>query len=412
MSTGAGGQARRVLLGVADSRRERELRDGLTAAGLVIVERCLDGPSVAERALRYDSDVALVASDLHQLSVATLGSLREARVPVVMLADSSDHERFQEYAHLISSRSSPAEALDAVRRALELGVSYASAPAEPLDSGSGSGDSRWHGDGKVLALVAGKGAPGVTTVAIGLAAALSDAGRDVVLVDADVRAGNAVSYLDLNPAHGILGLAASRHDGSGLPLEDELQDGPGFRVLAGLERPENHGALRPELAVSMLVALREQAGVVLVDAGQITAATLSPFTEALLRQADGVLLVCTSDLTGAWNARCCLRHLVEGMALPLGGVALVINRHERGGQYDAAEMTSALGTEVLGVVPEDRTAARRAAASQVPITAAGGRVRRSFHDLAAGLSGQARPAPRSAMRRWPIGLRATAVGRR
>ncbi|MPZ50282.1 MAG: hypothetical protein GEU75_13460 [Dehalococcoidia bacterium] len=411
MSTGAGGNARRVLLGIADSKRERELRDHLTAAGLVIVERCLDGPSVADRALRYDSDVAVVASDLHQLSVAILGSLREARLPVVMLAESSDYERFQELAHLISNRSSPSEMLDAVRRAVELGVSYASAPAESLDPDSGSGESPWQSDGKVLALVAGKGAPGVTTVAIGLAAALSDAGRDVILVDADVRAGNAVSYLDLNPAQGILGLAASRQDGH-LPLEDELQDGPGFRVLAGLERPENHNALRPELAASMVAALKEQTGVVLVDAGQVTAATRSPFTEALLRQADGILLICTGDLTGAWNARCCLRHLVEGMELPLGGVALVINRHERRGQYDAAEMRSALGTEVLGVVSEDRTAARRSAASQVPITAAGGRVRRAFRDLAAGLTGQATPAPRSAKRRWPIGLKATAVGRR
>ena len=61
--------------------------------------------------------------------------------------------------------------------------------------------------GNVIAVVSGKGAPGKTTVAIGLAAALGERGRRVVLVDADLRGGNVGAYLDLDPRRGLFGLA-------------------------------------------------------------------------------------------------------------------------------------------------------------------------------------------------------------
>jgi flagellar biosynthesis protein FlhG len=403
--------AARVLLAIGNPKRERELREHVVSAGFVIVERCLDGPSLAERALRLDADVALASSDLHRLSNPTLLSIREARLPLVLLADQDDFERYTGFAHIISNRCTPAEALHALRQAQVLGANYTEVSPDRAGRASlgESGDSE---TGRVLALVGGKGAPGVTTVAIGLASSLAQMGRRVVLVDADLRVGNVVPYLDLDPSHGVLGLAVARQGTASLPVEDELQDGPGFRVLAGLERPEAYAALTPELVGSAVTRLRQLAHYVLIDAGQITAATSSAVGEAAVRSADGVLLVAGADLVGAWNAQCCVRHLTDGLGLASASVAVVVNRYEKRGQYSQEDIEQALGTEVVGLVPEDRRSARRALSEQLPINEAGGKVARALRDITAQLAnGQTAAPAKPAGRRWPLRLKTSMAGK-
>jgi MinD-like ATPase involved in chromosome partitioning or flagellar assembly len=267
--------------------------------------------------------------------------------------------------------------------------------------------------GRVLALVGGKGAPGVTTVAIGLARVLAAIDRrGVVLVDADLRAGNVVPYLDLDPSHGILGLAVARQGATGLPAEDELQDGPGFRVMAGIERPETYQALTPELITAALTRLRELSHFVLIDAGQLAAATSSPFMETVIRQSDGLLLVTGADLVSVWNAQCCWRFLREELGFLGGAVGAVVNRFEKRGQYSALEIEQALGIPVLGVIPEDRRAAQRAAAEQVPLGDTSRRVASALNQLARGLvGGSSDIKTTNARRRWPRSLKTSMVGR-
>lgn len=413
MSIAAGGQAPRVLFGVTNPQRERELREHLTAAGFQVVERCLDGQTLADRAQRLDSDVALVSADLHRLSAPLLLAMNEARLPVVLLGEKADFERYEGLAHLIAAQSSLDEVVEAVHHAMALGVAYARPnSSNGIDSGAWPVHMAGSGTGKVLTLISGKGAPGVTTIAIGLAHTLSAHGLRVVLVDADLRAGNVLAYLNLSPMKGILGLTAGARDGAMPHVEGELQDGQGFRVLAGLERPEDHSLLRPALVTAALAGLRDLADIIIVDGGQVTSATSSPVTETLLRQADGVLLACTGDLVGAWNARCCQRHLVEHLGISPGGIALILNRYEGRGQYKADELASLLGLEALGVVPEDRRAARRAVEAQSPISSGGGRLGRAFQRLANDLTGpRSTPAGVRTGRRWPI-RRLAAGGKR
>jgi flagellar biosynthesis protein FlhG len=339
--------------------------------------------------------------------------MSETRLPVVLMGDLADLQKYDGLAHFIAAHATPEEVLQALVQGLRLGASY-SAAGSPEESSSRAWqpDFDASGSGKVLTLVGGKGAPGVTTTAIGLAYALSKLGRRVVLVDADLRAGNVLAYLNLSPVQGILGLAAGNHDSS-LPVESELQDGPGVGILVGLERPEDYVFFTPTLVTAILASLRELADVVIVDAGQITSATSPETTEALLRQADGILLVCMGDLVGAWNARCCQRHLVEHLGLSPGGIALILNHYERRGQYSAAELASFLGLEAVGTVPEDRTALYRAVAAQIPAGASGGKVGRAFRGLANELTGRRQPAAREKTKgkRWTF-RRVVAGGRR
>lgn len=399
----------RVLLAVGNPERERRLRDALSAAGLVVVERCLDGRSLAERAQAFDADVALASTDLHRLSTATLLAIREARLPVVLMAEPTDVEKYAGLAHLVPGGCSGHEVTDALRQAVERGAVYGASPAtdgrhaEDKTSGDGGGAR-----GRVIALLSGKGAPGVTTVAIGLAAALSDRGRRVVLVDADLRGGNVGAYLDLDPRRGLVGLAFGRNGASAAgPVEEELQEGPGFMVLAGVERPESGLSVSGELLTVAVAALRETFDDVVIDVGEVVADACPAATQAVLRAADRLLVVAGADLIALWNARSCLRYLREGLRVAPEAIGVVLNRREGREHYAAEEVERALDVPVVAVLPEDRRAVRRAVAGQLPITVAGGPVARQVRRLAALLVAEGVTGERAAgvsRRRFPFVL--------
>src|SRR5258708_7604408 len=83
------------------------------------------------------------------------------------------------------------------------------------------------------------------------------------------------------PPHGVVGrrggdAGASEHSG----VLHELQDGPGFAVLAGLERPELAAALSPAALVEAVAVLRQRFAYVLVDAGSYGDAANTAVQEA------------------------------------------------------------------------------------------------------------------------------------
>src|SRR3990170_6511784 len=407
----------RVLLAVGNPERERRLRDALAGDGMVIADRCLDAVSLVERAAAMDLDVALASSDLHRLTPASLAAIREARLPLVLLVEPSDIEKYAGLAHLVPAAAANEEVCGALREARARGPAY---PTPTRTEGSdqpvgGDGEEDSGGEGQAIAVVSGKGAPGKTILAIGLAAAPGNAGRPVVLVDADLRGGNVGPYLDLDPRLGLVGLAFG---GNGIServrIEDELQEGPGFAVLTGVERPEMSSSVSAELLAATVIALRRRFDVVVADAGQAIPVIQPPATDSLLRLADRVLVVTCGDLVSLWNARAAVRHLREGLGLAPEAMAVVLNRREGRGRYGMAEVERALGMPVLAAVPEDRRAARRAVEAQLPITTAGGRAARELRGLADRLTAEpaatGAPARRRRRRlRLPFSARKAAV---
>lgn len=404
----------RVLLAIGNPERERQLCDALPDHGISVAGRCLDGPSLVELATGIDIDVALASSDLHRLSSATLAAIREARLPLVLLAEPVDLERYSGLAHLIQASSAAREVAEVLREAVRRGPVYATARASNghADASQGSrGSASDEGAGtagQVIAIVSGKGAPGKTTVAITLAAALAERRRRVVLLDADLRGGNVAAYLDLDPRQGVVGLAFGRNGATPeARVEEELQDGPGFAVLAGVEGAGMHPPLSLEVMVAALGVLRSRFGHVIVDAGDVISGAAG-----LWHAADRVLLVSGADLVALWNARAAMRHLQEGLGLGAENVGVVLNRREGREHYAAAEVARALATPVLASVPEDRRAARRAIAEQCPIVSVGGPVASELRALASQLLSVGAPRDSATRaRRLPFGLRRSVAGR-
>jgi len=326
----------RVLLAIGDAERERRLLEGLSGDGLVVAVRCLDGPSLAEQAAANDVDVALASTELHRLTIASLIAVQEARLPLVLMAEAAEASRYRGLAHLLPRTAGPLEISQALQAAVRNGPSYAPvSPGLPSAPDSGSADregttsEEGRGDaGRVIVVLSGKGAPGATTVAIALAAALAERGRRTALLDADLSGGNVGAYLDLDPRRGLFALAYGREagqEGWERRVEEELQDGPGFLVLNGIERAEQRSTVSVDVLTTAIAALRRSFEDVVVDAGAVTPGLASGATDAFLRGADRLLLVANGDVVALWNAQAALRHLLDGLGVsPADTVTLAV----------------------------------------------------------------------------------------
>lgn len=380
MQASGNGPRPRILLGVRNPEYERQLLTALSAGGFDVAGRCLDGPSLVAQANQVDA--VLASADLHRLTFDSLEVVRGTGTPVVVLVESSEIAQFEGLAYLVPAASNGTDIVAALRAAIQRGVMREATPATERQAEDSAAIPLAQG-GQVLALVSGKGAPGTTTLAIGLASALGQEGSRVVLVDADLRGGGAAPYLDLDPRRGLIGLTV------GPPTDGlvgaELQEASGFSVLAGIERPEMRDRVTAEQLVTALSVLRQRFEVTVVDVGQLLSGIASDAATAVTRSGDQVLVITTADLTGLWNTRHCLRYLQESLGLPRERLALVINRHASRHEYGATEVERALGVRVLATIPDDRKAAMRAVREQLPLTAAGGPAARHVHAMAAEL---------------------------
>ena len=397
MSRPAGGTQMRVILAAGDRALERRLVDELPHEGVTVVARCLDGASLVEECSLTPADAVLVSAGLHGLGDATLLAIREQRLPVVLMAsDERQADRFATSAAVIPASAQTSAIAAALVAEASDGLQAAPpavAPGRP-DPGPVSTGAPEH-RGHVTAVTSGKSAPGKTTLAIAVAAELAAQGYTTVLVDADLRGGNVAPYLGLDPRRGLVGLAGG-DEKLGARVAGELQDGPGFTVLAGVERPDLARVLRPESMLAVVAALRESFDRVVLDLGV-------PADPALVRSARQLLVVTAADLVSLWNTRVALATL--GDAVPGVATWVAINRREGQEHYDREEVEAALGLPVAGVVREDRAAARHAVERQVPLTTAGGRAADDLRRLVAAITAPAaadagptpRPLPRTAM---------------
>jgi MinD-like ATPase involved in chromosome partitioning or flagellar assembly len=231
---------------------------------------------------------------------------------------------------------------------------------------------------RLVVVTGGKGGPGATTLAVGLAGAWAAAGRSVLLVDLDPAGGDVAAHLPVADVHRgvapLLGLATGQMDPAAVQAES-TQVASGLRVLVGLPGPDTGGLLRPDAAVALLEAARRVAGVELlvVDPGRLLPGSVAAATLGL---AEVRVLAVRPDLPGALAGQRALAATQRTSQMLL--VAVAVQR-----PADAAELAQALGRRLAGVTPADLRGVRRALQTGRPPT--GGRLGRAYTRLAAQL---------------------------
>ena len=410
-----------VLTAVTDPRWEADIVASLARDdGVRVVRRCVDLADLLSAAAAGLARAVLLSADLRRLDRDALTRLAVAGVAVVGLVVPGDEQAERRLRQLGVQHVLPADApaqevsaalVAAVGAADTVGHDYADPTAvlaAPVD-GAPELELPPHGTGRVIAVWGPTGAPGRTTVALGVAAELAGLGHSTLLIDADVYGGVVGQVLGLlDEAPGIAAACRLANNGTldlaGL-AELAVQVRPGLRVLTGITRAERWPELRPSALEAVLGLSRSLASYVVIDCGfglerdeELSYDTVAPrrngATLAALDTADTVIAVAAGDPVGLQRYVRALGELAD--VLPDRAPVTVVNRVRAaavGGGDPEAEITAALsryaGVTDVRFVPMDVDAYDAAIATGRTLVevAPSSPARLALQAIAAGLSG-------------------------
>ncbi|MDP9241360.1 MAG: chromosome partitioning protein, partial [Actinomycetota bacterium] len=205
-----------ILTAVTDASWEADLVAGLDGAdlGVTVVRRCIDVADLLAAAAARTAEAVVLSADLRRLDRAALAQLASAGVAVVALVEPGDEAAEQRLRQLGVASVLPTDARHAaIAVALQAAVvsARADALAGPLADPLAAlprlddpviGPRLPRGGGRVVAVWGPTGAPGRTTVAVGLADEASRMGVSTMLVDGDTYGasiGQVLGFLDESP---------------------------------------------------------------------------------------------------------------------------------------------------------------------------------------------------------------------
>jgi MinD-like ATPase involved in chromosome partitioning or flagellar assembly len=240
----------------------------------VVLKRCVDVEDLLASASTGQADVALVALDAPGLDAAAVEHLVRYRVrPVAVVAHDGagavDAARMRAARWGIKALLGDAE-LDRLGDELSALPDPSQMPTmlrspDPTDANPPRGPS----EGRIVAVWGSRGAPGVTTVAINVAAVQAARGLATVLVDANPYGGSVAQQLGLtDPVSGLL--TAARLAAAGT-LRDRFPTtvrsvGGSLCVVTGLPRPDRWMEVRAGV-IEHLLEVAAHHGQVVVDTG-------------------------------------------------------------------------------------------------------------------------------------------------
>ncbi|MGZ4549106.1 MAG: AAA family ATPase [Blastococcus sp.] len=417
--------ALQVFTAVTGAAWESELVGALDRAdhGVTVVRRCVDVSELLAAAATGTGQAALLSAELRRLDADAVARLDAAGVAVVGLVEPGDERAAERLRQLGVPRVLAADAEpEAIAQALREAVSGAPAagrdvadpraalpalgvPVLPAETPAGRG--------RVVAVWGPTGAPGRTTVAVGMADEAARLGVSTLLVDADVYGGVVAQVLGLlDESPGLAG--AARQAGSGTLDTAALVRlawavRPQLRVLTGLARPDRWPELRPRAVTAVLDVARHLAELTVVDCGfsleddeELSFDTAAPrrngATLAVLDAADTVLCVSGADPVALQRSIRALDELRD--VLPGVEPVVVVNQVRRGpvAGDPRREIAEALerfaGREVPFFLPADRRATDAALASGRTLAevAAASPLRPALRSLTAAVAGVSEPA--------------------
>lgn len=359
-----------VLLVAAGAPWEAAALESLSRrSGIVVLKRCMDVTDLLAHAATGQAHVAVVPLDAQGLDTTALAQLARHQVGVVAVAPAAARGDALERARRLGGlRLIDDHRLDHLGEAV-LAVGAAGQP--PAGEVAPDADDADDG-GRVVAVWGPTGAPGRTTVALGLAGELARRGADPLVIDLDPWGGAVAQHLGVfDEVSGLLACARATTTGELAGRFTGLQRRvAGLRVVTGLPRPDRWVEV-PTGTVEQMVALARREGPVLLDTGfcleSDAAADYSGrpgrtgLTLAGLAEGDVVVAVGSADPVG-------LSRLARGLAelrevVPDVAVQVVVNRwRSRLGwtRADVAGLLEGFAEGPVHFLPEDGEAADRA----------------------------------------------------
>jgi MinD-like ATPase involved in chromosome partitioning or flagellar assembly len=411
----------RIILAV-DYDVEANLLEGIIRAGHEIVDRVTGATSLAVAVERARPELVLAQAGPETLNLRSLAACDGAGARTIAVVGNEEERRQATELGLVD-RIRADDGWDAVERLLEGEAARVAPPTaapaaaeepprsrkdrrrdesrrgrrnaprdaapRPPESGTTPPPTK-PAPGRVLAVWGPHGSPGVTTVAIALAASLVNQGHRVLLVDADTYGGAIAPALGIaDEAPGLA--AACRLAGAGSlsaveldRVSSELACARGtLRVLSGISNPARWPELPSERMRAVLRLARDEYEFVVVDVGfnlerdeelvsDVAAPRRNAAAHAAIEAADAVVAVGEATPVGLQRYLRARLGLVD-LRGDAAHLETVITRLRRGatGTDSAGQVRQVLlrfgGIERATLLPDDPKAVDRAMAEAIAV---------------------------------------------
>jgi hypothetical protein len=193
----------------------------------------------------------------------------------------------------------------------------------------------------IVGVAAVRGAPGVTTTSLLVAAAMPDA----VLVEADASGGVLAARYGLGREPGLTTMLAEARSGGTIDWRAHAQSAGGVAVVVGPDSPEAAQVLWQQSSDRIARVLRSLDATVVADLGRV--GPHLPLAGAL----DVLVLL----VRGTREHLVTASHRLAALRAGARAVAVVVVGD---GDYSALEVAQSLGVGVLAALPDDPAAAR------------------------------------------------------
>ena len=406
----------RVILALAGLPEEEDLLKAAGAVGIDVVRRCVDAADLLGAAAAAEDCPVVISSTLPRLSselVARLGDrlviglavdrlgrerLERWAVDPVIEASPTPQATMQQVGDICRSVPAPAgsRGASAGRPVLEPGLG--AAPGKPDIPETPSPRASSTHLGRMIAVWGPAGAPGRTSVALGVAESLAESGRRVCLVDADTYGPSVAMTLGLVEQSSGLTVACRQADAgrltatalASLTMSVPVRGAGQWRVLGGIDRADRWSDLSSAALERVWDVARTVFDVVIVDVGFCVEGDDAKGPWGRQRNAAALSAIAASDHrvvvaegTGLGAARLVSAWQIGPQTLHGVDVTLVRNRaHDSGADWRQA-VTFGGSVDRVVDVPEDSRVMRAVWREGQPVGKVGrrSRLRRAFAEV-------------------------------